>query len=215
MKPYPFVDEFLRPVLRVVMPRAPRQNMKLVMCPLFVFLLFATITPLLPAPAAAQHAGPPEPSIAWVTYRDPTFGFSFAHPATLRVVPLRPTEFHIAGLIQAVQLVDDTDSSPILRVLVKDTVRDPKASVQDEAFLRKTCKTLETLSVSGRRGFSCVSCGSASCAWRVVVPGNREFTLFTMDPQESLKPRPEDGRYPLLSIIRSFRIEDEANPGSP
>ncbi len=215
MKPYPVVDEFLRPVLRVVMPRGPRQNMKLGMCPLFVFLAFATITPLLLTLAAAQHAGPPEPSIAWMTYRDPAFGFSFAHPATLRVVPLWPTEFHIAGLIQAVQLVDDTDSSPILRVLVKDTVRDPKASVQDEAFLRKMCKTVEPLSVSGRGGFSCVSCGSASCAWRVVVPGNREFTLFTMDPKESLKRRPEDGRYPLLSIIRSFRIEDEANPGSP
>ncbi len=118
------------------------------------------------------------------------------------------------GLVRAVQVVDDPDRRPVLRVMITDT-RLPHALVKNEAFLRRACKILEPFSVAARSAFNCVSCGRAACTWEIVIPGTRQFEIFTMVSEESGKPRPEDGDYPILSMIKSFELKEESARGGP
>jgi len=47
--------------------------------------------------------------------------------------------------------------------------------------------------------------------WRVHVPGAREYRIFSLTSIESEKPMPEDGRFPLGSIINSFMFGANRN----
>jgi len=116
------------------------------------------------------------------------------------------------GLVQALQLVRKDDSGIVVRIMVKEPGDNPRAFKEDFAFLRNVCKTYSEFPLSDRTAVNCVTCGRGACHWRINIPGRREFTIFTMLADESEQSGPEDGAFPILSIIRSFQIGTETMP---
>jgi hypothetical protein len=112
---------------------------------------------------------------------------------------------NIEGLIDAIDLNAESESSTVFRVLVVDTHASRSAQTSDATFLRQVCKAYQEFQIDGHLAINCVTCGSAACAWTVHVPGPREFRLFSLLADASENQRPEDGRFPIRSIIKSFR----------
>src|SRR5262245_3642914 len=74
----------------------------------------------------------------------------------------------------------------------------------DPARMQETCESYDEFHIDGRLAINCVSCGRAACRWGVVVPGPRVFTILSRG-REGEESHPSDGRFPIRSIINSFR----------
>ncbi len=148
-----------------------------------------------------------KPPNDWPTYSNASFGFSFHYPETIVVTTRNLDFFHIEGLVFCLDLVDKNNPNIIaLRIMVSEPLNNPFALEKDFAFLRKACKKYKELTVGGRKAVTCVTCGSAACAWKIVVPGARQFDIFTMLTDEIEQTEPKDRTYPLRSIINSIEF---------
>lgn len=150
-------------------------------------------------------AGAREETARWATFSNPMLDYSFRYPAELRLERPPVADFSMAGLVDAVDLKAGPESELVLRVLVLEASGNPLVPVNDPQLLRSVCKTYEEMQIDGRLAINCVSCGRASCAWTVYVPGAREFRMLSgpSDTQEGQSP--QDGRFPIRSIINGFR----------
>jgi len=73
--------------------------------------------------------------------------------------------------------------------------------------LRTGCRDYSETEVGGRVAGVCVVCGRAACSWTVYVPGNPEFSILSLDREASSRSGPEDGAYPIKSMIESMRFD--------
>lgn len=176
-----------------------------------VFVL-GVILPLI-AGASPETSLRMQSTTGWVAYRNTALDYSFRYPPGLRLVHLSVPDFHIEGLVEAIQLVSEPDSRIVLRVMVVEPAGNPRVAVYDFEFLRKVCKRYEEFRLADRTAVNCVTCGRASCSWTVDVPGARQFRIFSMLPDEMTKPRAEDAEFPLLSIIQTFRMGSAVDQG--
>jgi hypothetical protein len=151
----------------------------------------------------------PEQNENWVSYHSHALNYSFKHPPELRLIRRSVPEFRMEGLVEAVDLVSESDS--VLRVMVFEPAGNPLAPVYDFKFLKEVCRNYGEFQIHDRTAVNCVTCGRASCQWRVYVPGAREYRIFSLTSIESEKPMPEDGRFPLRSIINSFMFGANRN----
>ena len=147
----------------------------------------------------------PRKADQWTKFSNPALGYSFRYPKYLHLVRRPLAEMNIEGLIDAIDLKADSESSSVFRVLVVDTRASRSARASDSVFLRQVCKSYQEFQIDGRLAINCVTCGSAACAWTVHVPGSREFRLLSLLADANEKPGPEDGLFPIRSIIKSFR----------
>jgi hypothetical protein len=168
-----------------------------------VGLLFLTVTIGNSAYGRSQTQVRPADA-TWVTYTHPTVPFSFRHPAGLTVEPRDLSSFNIEGLVASVDLMNEPGSRPVLRFMVSEPAANPLAVNYDESFLRKVCKSYAAMKIGQREAVSCVTCGRGACQWAVHVLGPRQFRIMSFLPGEEGKGAPMDGRFPLLTIIRSL-----------
>lgn len=141
----------------------------------------------------------------WLTYKNDVHGFSFSYPRTIAVAT-RPVEFfHIAGLVDCIELVDWKNTNKIiLRILISEPSTNPGAVVKDAAYLKKVCKKYKEMAIGGRTAINCITCGRGACDWEIVIPGAKQFEIFTLLTKEREAQEPKDNKYPLRSIIESI-----------
>jgi hypothetical protein len=153
----------------------------------------------------AQHSEPSN----WRIYKSDIHRFSFSYPPTI-AVRTRPVDFfHIEGLVDCIELVDKQKNDEIiLRIMISEPFTNPRALVKDAAFLKKTCKKYRGMSIDGRAAINCKACGSAACSWEIVIPGTKQFDIFTLLTKESATEEPKDDKYPIRSIIWSIKWSD-------
>jgi len=145
----------------------------------------------------------------WLSYRNDTLNYSFKYPLELGLVHRSVPEFQMPGLVEIVDLVSRSESAPVLRVMVFETGGNRLALTYDFDFLKKVCKNYREFQVHGRTAVNCVTCGSAACSWTVHVPGEREYRIFPVTSNDHEKLSAEDGRFPLRSIIDSFKFSNK------
>jgi hypothetical protein len=145
----------------------------------------------------------------WFIYKSDIHRFSFSYPPTI-AVRTRPVDFfHIEGLVDCIELVDKRKTDKIiLRFMIREPSTNPRALVKDAAFLKKTCKKYKEMSIDGRAAINCKTCGRAACSWEIVIPGIKQFDIFTLLTKESETEEPKDDKYPIRSIIESIKWSD-------
>jgi hypothetical protein len=74
----------------------------------------------------------------WVSYHSHALNYSFKHPPELRLIRRSVPEFRMEGLVEAVDLVSESDS--VLRVMIFDPAGNPLAPVYDFKFLKEVCR---------------------------------------------------------------------------
>lgn len=140
----------------------------------------------------------------WRTFTNEALDYSFRYPPDLRLKHRPVTDFGIEGLVEAVDLVWGPESIVVLRVLVVEANGNPRVTVFDSPMLQNVCRTYEEFFVGGRLAVNCVSCGRGACGWTVYVPGSHEFRMLTLTSARE-RQRPEDGRFPIRTILSTFR----------
>ena len=106
-------------------------------------------------------------------------------------------------------VVDFVSSEPnahtVLRVIA---VRPKLPTYRPLNFDRlRSSKHFREMNVGGRKAATCVTCGRAACSWTVHVTGLPELRIVSQDREASAAREPQDGAYPLKSMIDSIRFE--------
>lgn len=114
--------------------------------------------------AFVADAKTPQETDKWTNFTNPALGYSFRYPKYLHLVHRPLAEMHIEGLIDAIDLKAESESSSVFRVLVVDAHASRSAWTSDAPFLRKVCKAYQEFQIDGRLAINCVTCGSAACA---------------------------------------------------
>jgi hypothetical protein len=145
---------------------------------------------------------------SWITYRNSLYGFSLSYPASLAMTSRHVDFFHIEGLVFCLELVDKAHpNTVVLRIMISEPFQHPLALVKDAAFLQKVCKTYKEFILGGRQAITCVTCGSAACGWKIVLPGTQQIEIFSMVLNGRETEQPEDQIYPIRSIISTMHFE--------
>lgn len=188
-----------------------------------LFLLFSLLAPsvnlyakekkgaeLIIQIADLQQASSSFNTADWLIYRNDSYGFSFHYPKNLLVIQRNPEDFGIKNLVFALDIREQENPKVIiLRILLKvpetKSEDSPKIPLPDINFYKKVCKKYKEFRLDNRTAINCVTCGSAACHWQVhVLCPNNLFSILTLISDESMKDGPEDGTYPILTIINTL-----------
>jgi hypothetical protein len=146
---------------------------------------------------------------AWLTYVNKEIGFSVKYPQSMEIRILDPKVFHIDNWVLGLEIIDKTNPvNAVIRMIVKERGDNRMVADENLAFLKAVCKTYKEFALDTRTAVNCTTCASASCDWSVRIPGDKQFTIFSMIGSELTKPGPEDAEYPILSIIRSIKFSN-------
>ena len=162
-------------------------------------------------PTAAQTS-------QWIQFHDPKTGLSFRYPPDLHIRHRDPRHFNLPALQSVVELIGDTRVNPgtvVLRFLVRRGHLSPSARVEKLKQLRKACKSTRPLMIDGHEAVVCVSAGSAATHWSVEILDPRKCTIVTLlggADADQAAPPPHDGKFPLLSIMRTVRFTAASKP---
>jgi hypothetical protein len=177
----------------------------------------------------------PVPDISnWLTYRNTAAGLSFKYPKSLRLRERDPREFQLPpdvtdplGLRFApqavIELIGDTPINRGTIVLQFEISRDPVTKKMAEKKIKYAFKmqpqeydpqfasALKTIRLDGHQGLLRIDCDRAgTCHWTISMlqphPCSIRPGLSGADAEESVPP-PHDGRFPLLSILRTVHLE--------
>ena len=134
----------------------------------------------------------------WIQFQDAQTGLTFRYPPNLHIQRRDSRQFGLDSLQGVVELVGDARVNPgtvVLRFLVKRGQLTGRARRQGSLV--------------------CMSTGSAAIRWSVEILKPRGCTIVTLmgraNADQALPP-PHDGKFPLLSIMRTVRFT--APPGS-
>jgi hypothetical protein len=147
---------------------------------------------------------------AWRTYSSTELGFSLRYPTDLFEPDVwaldngDPDRLTFVDFL-ARALDPEHGHTKALRIAVRQHA--PNSALPPPGFYRRF-RDFKELSIGGRTAAQHVSCGRAACQWSIeVVVGSREFSIFTMDPDETAKSGPDNERYPLVPMIESIAFE--------
>jgi hypothetical protein len=156
----------------------------------------------------------------WLSYHNAATGLLFRYPPSLRINERDPQSFGLPDVEEITDLLGDTTLNPgtiALRFIVWRGERTPemaaaKARDEREKHARPdwdSRESLTTIQLDGHEALVSVGCGRAACHWAVNILQPRDCAIFTMisDPIEDTYLPPHDGTFPLLSIIKTVRLE--------
>jgi hypothetical protein len=142
-------------------------------------------------------------------YTDRALGFAINYPDNLRPTVRDVTQIENREMGWELVL-DFVASGPQpttpLRVIAK-RAKPPTYPPLNLRQLRAGCRDYSETEVGGRVAGVCVVCGRAACSWTVYVPGNPEFSILSLDREARSTSGPEDGAYPVKSMIESMRFD--------
>jgi hypothetical protein len=160
----------------------------------------------------------------WVLYENPSVGLTFRHPPDLRT---REAADYVRTGLNAkavIELVGRTEQDPdtiVLRFIVEPFQDPPFRSDWNSAgeYLaheRAGCNSSTYLSIDGHRALNCVSCGRAACSWMLILVERLRLNILSFADAETFGKRtamrPHDGRFPILSILRTLHITADSAP---
>ena len=181
--------------------------MKVIAGFLMSYLIF--MVPLIFAECFRQQTSSSVNTTDWHWYCDEHNGFSFRYPKNLMLIQNDIKSSNMKELVVSLDIKDPGNPRVVLRILVTvpriGPEDDPKIPLRSVSFYKKVCKKYREFILDNRTAITCVTCGSAACHWRVIVfsPKN-QFRMLTFLADEHEKDGPEDGTYPILTIINSF-----------
>jgi hypothetical protein len=107
-------------------------------------------------------------------------------------------------------VVDFVSSHPDAQTVLRVIAVNPKLPTYPPLNLeglRPACKTYREIKVGGKNAATCVTCGRGACSWTVHVPGPPDLSIVSLNREASAASEPEDGPYPLKSMIDSIRFD--------
>jgi len=157
----------------------------------------------------------------WVVYENPNIRLTFRHPPGLWTREA-PDQIRAGlGAAAVIELVGKTELDPATIVLrfVIDPFKDPQFSSDvtrtgdDLAHERIGCSSYSYLTIDGHQALNCVTCGRAACSWTVMLAKPIRCRILSFEDRKTFGKRtamrPHDGRFPILSILRSIRFTSE------
>ncbi len=161
----------------------------------------------------------PGASAQWQEYRNAATGLSFKYPPTMRVLERSARAFGLSPDLVIIDLVGDTPAnrSVALRfecsagtVTPEQATGDIQRAFDQHASDPDPRDSLKAIDLDGHEALESVACGRAACHWRVsfLQPGRCDvFSLLGgADANDAARP-PRDGRFPLLSILKTVHFE--------
>jgi hypothetical protein len=145
----------------------------------------------------------------WVLYENHEVGLTFRHPSGLRV---REGGEAVRAGIDAEAVIEVVSGQPatiVLRFIIEPFKSDPSQPRALES-LRRGCRSYSDLIIDGRRGLVCVRCGRAACSWSVHLAQPLHCWILSLTREANLgrnPPAPHDGRFPILSILRTVHFD--------
>lgn len=142
-------------------------------------------------------------------YSNPELGFTIRYPETLRPIARDPKQFNAVdmGWELVLDFATSGQESTIPLRLIAKRQKSPTYPSTDLNALRAGCRSYRETTVGGRLAGVCVSCGRGACSWTLYIPGSPEFSIVSLDQATRSTSEPEDGVYPVRSMIESMRFE--------
>jgi hypothetical protein len=142
----------------------------------------------------------------WLTYTNAKNGLSFRYPPSMRVEERDPVSFHFDHPPEAI--VDVRGPGTILRFICGAGVKTPEMAA---ATLRRSRKQssederpCDSMQIDGHEAFVG---GPFNGPWSVNILQSRACEVFPMADGSDDAPPPHDGKFPLLSIVRTVHFE--------
>ncbi len=142
----------------------------------------------------------------WISYENPKVGLAFRYPSDLRV---REAPEEIRREVGAESIIEITSGRPAT-VVVRFIVRPTRIwQAPDLSSLGRGCRSSSALEIDGYQGLVCVTCGRAACSWTIHMVKPTHLAILSLAREANLgrtPPAPHDGRFPILSIIRTLHF---------
>ncbi|MBI5208018.1 MAG: hypothetical protein HY934_09565 [Candidatus Firestonebacteria bacterium] len=143
----------------------------------------------------------------WNTYYDSKYDFIIKYPGEFKVLIRNIDEFHIEDIVMVFDIVNNSAYEEIiLRFMIfKPLAGSYDTYLKSEEYLKKVCSKYNEFELGNRKAVNCCFCAEGSpCQWRIYIYGDSILEIFTPINLESVKEGPQDGVYPILSIINSL-----------
>jgi len=185
--------------------------------------------------ARHEPAGQPTPDTSgWPTYSNAFAGLSFKYPPSLRLRERDPREFQRPPGVTdplgldfppqlVIELIGDTPINRGTIVLQFQSSRDPitkkmaekkiknAIKMMPEDYLRELPSSLKTDHLDGHRDLLYVGCDrGGQCHWIIYMLQPHQCLIrpgLTGADADEAAPPPHNGRFPLLSILRTVHLE--------
>jgi hypothetical protein len=161
----------------------------------------------------------------WLFYQNRKNGLSFRYPSTMRIEERDPTAFHI-DVVPTV-IVDLRGNEPtnpnitLLRIICAEGRKSAEAAETKARALLETHPkenssgrvadgAVGTIQVDGHEAVVSCGCGRAACHYSIQTLQPYECQIFPMVTGEGFfdnYPPPHDGKFPILSIIKTVHFE--------
>lgn len=165
----------------------------------------------------------------WLSYRNEKNGLSFRYPRSMRIKELDPASFHldvVPDLIVDLQSDDVNNRNiTVMRFICARGRKTTEMAASKAGELLATHPienssgrvadgAIGSMQVDGRKAIVSCGCGRAACQFRVLTLQPYECQILPMVPGEGSDdnlPPPHDGRYPVLSIIKTVHFGSTPN----
>jgi TonB family protein len=155
----------------------------------------------------------------WISYENPKVGFAFRYPSDLRVREAPEESRREVGAESIIEITSGRPATVVLRFIVRPT---SIWQAPDLSSLRHGCRSSSGLQIDGYPGLVCVTCGRAACSWTIHMIKPTQLAILSLTREANLgrtPPAPHDGRFPILSIIRTLHFipggGTSASPATP
>lgn len=142
----------------------------------------------------------------WISYENPKVGLAFRYPSDLRVREAPEEIQREVGTESIIEITSGHPATVVLRFIVRPT---SIWQAPDLFSLRRGCRSSTGLQIDGHPGLVCVTCGRAACSWTIHMIKPTHLTILSLTREANLGRTPiapHDGRFPILSIIRTLHF---------
>jgi hypothetical protein len=152
--------------------------------------------------AGSALCAPPK----WLSYENPKARLAFQYPPGLRVREA-PEELRLGmGAQSIIDITSGTPAAVVLRLIVRPT---RLRQAPDFASLRRGCASSSSIEIDRHPALVGVTCGRGACSWTVHMLEPMRLDILSLTREANLgrtPPAPHDGRFPILSIIRTLHF---------
>lgn len=157
----------------------------------------------------------------WLTYRNAKNGLSFRYPPNMRVKERNPVAFHFDKTPAVIVDLRANESYTVMRFICAPGRKAPEMAAAKARALLKTHPerdrtgrvsygAIGSMPVDGHEAIVSCSCGRAACQWDVLTLQPYQCDILPMvtgDGWNDDLPPPHDGKFPLLSIVKTVHFE--------